>query len=84
MNLIDPTWRNSNQCQIKLIKFFFFFFLLRALMGVVQGLSAGNVLNLVNTSGVNLIMSDLLSQTTDGRPVHLVCLLRMHEDNTRS
>lgn len=52
-------------------------------MGVVQGLPAGDVLKLVNTSGVNLILSDLLSQTTNGRLVHLVCLLHMHEDNTQ-
>lgn len=48
-------------------------------MGVVQGLPAEYVLKLVNTSGVNLILSDLLSQTTDGRLVHLACLMHMHE-----
>lgn len=70
------------RCQIKLSKFIYF--LLRALMGVVQGLPAEDVLKLVNTSGVNLILSDLLGQKTDGRLVHLVCLLHMHEDNTHS
>lgn len=44
-------------------------------MGVVRGLPAGDVLKLVNTSGVNLILSDLLSQGTNGRLVHLVLSL---------
>lgn len=51
-------------------------------MGVVQGLPAEDVLKLVNTSGVNLILSDLLSHKVNGRLVHLVCLLHMHEDKT--
>lgn len=38
----------------------------RALIGVVQGLPASDVSRLVNTSGVNLILSDLLSPNHPG------------------
>nr|XP_019951353.1 PREDICTED: 4F2 cell-surface antigen heavy chain [Paralichthys olivaceus] len=38
----------------------------RALMGVVKGFSAPELSQLVNTSGVNLVLSDLLSSNTGG------------------
>ncbi|XP_034425419.1 solute carrier family 3 member 2a [Hippoglossus hippoglossus] len=38
----------------------------RALMGVVEGISPIEVSQLVNTSGVNLVLSDLLSTKTGG------------------
>ncbi|XP_005927788.1 solute carrier family 3 member 2a [Haplochromis burtoni] len=39
----------------------------RALMGVVNGMSANEVSQLVNVSGVDLILSDLLSRNTEGK-----------------
>lgn len=39
----------------------------RALMGVVNNISANEVSQLVNVSGVDLILSDLLSRNTEGR-----------------
>lgn len=39
----------------------------RALMGVVNNISANEVSQLVNVSGVDLILSDLLSRNTEGK-----------------
>lgn len=36
-------------------------------MGVVNNISANEVSQLVNVSGVDLILSDLLSRNTEGR-----------------
>lgn len=38
-------------------------------MGVVNSISADEVSQLVNVSGVDLILSDLLSRNTEGRPL---------------
>lgn len=46
----------------------------RALMGVVENISAAEVSQLVNTSGVALVLSDLLSSKNGGRLVCPVCL----------
>lgn len=42
-------------------------------MGVVEGLSAANVSLLANTTGVDLILSDLLNSKDGGRLVFTVC-----------
>ena len=44
---------------------------LRVLMGAVENRSAADVSQLVNTTGVDLVLSDLLSSKNGGR---LVCL----------
>lgn len=43
-------------------------------MGVVENISAAEVSQLVNTSGVALVLSDLLSSKNGGRLVCPVCL----------
>lgn len=42
-------------------------------MGVVQSISAAEVSQLINTTGVDLILSDLLSKKNGGRPECPVC-----------
>lgn len=42
-------------------------------MGVVEGRSAAEVSQTVNTTGVDLLLSDLLSSNKDGRVACLLC-----------
>lgn len=46
------------------------FFLLRALIGVAESRSADDLSQLVNASGVNLLLSDLLTTNSKGT-VHI-------------
>lgn len=41
-------------------------------MGVVEGVSAAEVSQLINTTGVDIILSDLLSSKTGGRLTRLL------------
>lgn len=51
------------------------FFLLRLLMGVVKGISAEDVSQLVNTTGVDLVLSDLLGSKKGGKCLHYFAIL---------
>lgn len=44
-------------------------------MGVVEGIPAAEVSQLVNASGADLVLSDLLNSENGGRPVYPVRLL---------